>query len=326
MIVHRREPEPGWEDRISRLMDEIKRMILLLPHERRTFGMLMSMAGVAQKFLDQHKRHFSRRIPRPKERLEDDALADTLIARYKEVLDAGIANVPLAPKEDIPLEEKEPITEARMVQIACALQHRKDEGGVQSVLFLAKMKGAKVDFNFSEFPLCPYSHGIQDHINEGLRIGVFTGYQCLKVKDRSLVAKADPELHAAIKALRPIQAGTAGEAMAAAVLFHLDRGTWGPRMYLRAIKKRWTMCKKWDKTRQLVLNILKKGHVDMSFLPARLPKDLIVPAGGKAVGTFKTIDDMIKRWWMDVHSATLKEFRRNKDIAENGLWSLWPQE
>ncbi len=324
MIFHR-EAQPGWEDRISKLSDHLKTMFLMLPHEPRTFALLMSLAGLTNGFLEQHKYHISKRMPKPNDRLEDDALADALIARYDGLLGTDISHATMPPKTDMEIIQPEPITEERMAQIACAIQNRPDTTQVHTILFLAKMKGAKVSFKFGEFPTCPYSPGIRQHIDEGLRLGLFAGFGKVRIKDRGIRQKIPPKLNASIVAMKSRQAAINGEPLTANVLFHLDRGEWGPKLFYGIMEKRRTMLSHWHKMRELVLNILHHGHVDMSIFPAGLPERLIVPKEGKGMQQRQANQELLKRWWLEVHLATIKAFRFSQDISENGLWPLWPQ-
>jgi len=328
-MKYRRPPEPGWEDRISRLCDHIKKMALLLPHERRTFAMLMSIAGMEHGFLDQLQRRFSQRLP-PPEKMEDDVLADNLLGKYDKMLSADLKETPYLHRPDKEIVPTEEITESRMAQVACGIKYRRDDRRVNATLFLTKMKGGPVDFEFGEFPICPYSPGIRAHIDEGLRVGVFVRKQKgLRVVDSVLRSKINPKLIEAFSVTFPVVPkrkynAAKSESLAAAVLFYINRGRWGPRMYREIMKQQTIACTHWEHMRVLVVKLIKFGFVDVSCIPAGLPPELIVPPKPGCMTNPVVISNTLRSWWMDVHAAILKSFRSNMDIAANGLWALWP--
>ena len=315
--------ETEWKPRIERLLDIVKAQTLMLPHDMNTFGMVMTLAAMLNRFRDYGSKKISRRMPRPKERLPDIELADRFMDTYDLIMDPTTPEPHIANHRPAPPGRPEEITERRMAQIACAARPSRNPGRIQNLLFLAKIIGAPVDFEFAEFPACPYSVGIRKHLEEGHRLGLWRYGVRVAVTDTSLAAKADAALVDAVRWLIHPNHGTNAEGLAAAILYQFSRQRWGPRMYMKLIEHKASMCKHWGRGRNLTHIILRKSTLDLSFLPAGLPHRLMIPAA-KRMTNDETVRTVLLTWWMDVLGAILKRYRRNRRVSANGLWSLWP--
>jgi hypothetical protein len=324
-----RKADPEWEERISRLYDCIKGMAMLLPRDKTRFGTAMVMANMMVSLGDKNHLRFSRRLAIPGHGETDIEVADRLLNTYEDLLDPEkprIKFVQHMPDSPGPAEE---ITEERMIQVAAALNSRRAEGSIARSLYLARCLGAEVDFAFSEFPSCPYSRGVQKHLEEGKRIGAF-GWavaqrsRILRVRDRSLLAKAEPKLLKALKWIRNKKANIRTEALAATFCFNFVRKYWGPRTFYRIAERECSVDTQWGPGRKLAITIAKRGHIDMSFLPATILKKHWIPSLA-GCPRWPYLGTQINNWWMDVLSSLLRSFRRGQDIAANGLRTLWPQ-
>jgi len=319
----RNPSQPEWKERISKLSDHLKTMFLMLSHEPRVFAMMMAMANLTNSMLEEHQYWITKRLHKPKG--DDGEIADSLISQYENLLSQYIARVPAEHSPPIEIVQPEPITEERMAQVACAIKARPDCARVHTVLFLAKMCGAKVDFEFTDFPACPYSPGVRAHIDEGLRLGLFHGFQKLVVKDKVIRDKIPKKLKQTLKeVLYPRKSASNTLMIGAHILYRLSRGEWGPKMFENIMYKHETRISYWKKARELVFNVLRRGHMDPKIFPAGLPEGILIPEAAKGMKSRTPNRKRMIQWWIDVQVAVLRAFRNCQDVSANGLKALWP--